>query len=117
MADEQLNDSNEIAFPGWVKVVDFTGLSLSDHFFETMPRGVDRIYAPGNELTGLDVIRDNCNATELDFSGNQITNISRTDFICKEKLISISLSDNLIQTLDRGKGLQDDSKMFFKSHK
>ena len=57
-------------------MVDFTGLrnfvstnnaiftisvdkssSLSDHFFETMPRGVDRIYAPGNELTGLDVIK------------------------------------------------------------
>ena len=64
-----------------------------------MPRGVDRIYAPGNELTGLDVIRDNCNSTELDFSGNLVTNISRTDFICKEKIISISLSDNYIQVL------------------
>ena len=64
-----------------------------------MPPGVDRIYAPGNELTGLDVIKNNCNATEIDFSGNRISNVTRADFACKQKLISLSLSDNLISEL------------------
>ena len=50
---------------------DVTDLSLSDKFFEQMPTGVDRIYAPSNELTSLRILAENCNATEIDFSQNK----------------------------------------------
>ena len=49
----RLSNPSAEDIPSWIKVLDVTDLSLSDKFFEQMPTGIDRIYAPSNELTSL----------------------------------------------------------------